>query len=197
MCRLVCCTEQRGRQRCCQRGFDRPAVVTRVKVVPPSVEHDMPEKLLKLAPRESLNATQIWSGLSGLAVVNVSDCVVLGGVSVPVTRLTSAAPNVTGARDGGSSFWTSLEKALVGAPFRRTSASLAAVKHEKSPFKVLHPVDALLVNGGTVKSRRKTLDVDNFVLFAALVRMPVSICGERAKANQRQRDAGQKNKHSD
>ena len=34
-----------------------------------------------LAPRESLKATQTWSGLSGLAVVNVSDCVVLGGVS--------------------------------------------------------------------------------------------------------------------
>ena len=31
-----------------------PAVVTRVKVVPPSLETDRPEKLLEAAPRESL-----------------------------------------------------------------------------------------------------------------------------------------------
>src|SRR6266403_26871 len=35
-------------------GLWPPAVVTRVKVTPPSVEHDMPEKLLLAAPRESL-----------------------------------------------------------------------------------------------------------------------------------------------
>src|SRR5215469_2771572 len=86
------------------------ALVTRVKVMPPSVEHDMPEKLLLLAPRESLNATQTSSGLSGLGIVYVSDCVVLGNVSVPVTRLTSAAPY---ARGTGSSFWISRPKAVV------------------------------------------------------------------------------------
>src|SRR4029077_5273324 len=73
----------------------------------------MPEKLLELAPRESLKATQTWLGSSGFAVVNVSDCVVLGNVSAPVTRLMSPAPYVRGARAGGSSFWTSREKALV------------------------------------------------------------------------------------
>ena len=155
----------------------------------------MPEKLLKLAPRESLKATQIWLGLSGLAVVNVSDCVVLGDVSVPVTRSTSAAPYVRGARGGGSSFWTSWEKALVGEGC--TSAALAAGNHEESPFKALHLVDALLVNRGTVKSRRKTGDVDNFsVLLLRLCELAVS-CGERAKACQRQKDAGQDNKQAD
>src|SRR4029450_5543723 len=94
------------------------ALVIRVKVAPPSVEIDAPEKLLKLAPRESLKATQTWSGLSGLAVVNVSDCVVLGNVSAPVTRLTSAAPYVRGARGDASSFWTSWEKAVEGVPPR-------------------------------------------------------------------------------
>ena len=69
---------------------------------------------------------------------------------------------MSGARGGGSSFWTSLEKALVGAPLGVPPRALAAVKHEKSPVKALHPVDALLVNRGTVKSRRKTWDVDNF-----------------------------------
>src|SRR5262249_22579074 len=72
-------------------------LVTRVNVVPPSVEHEMPEKLLELAPRESLKAMQIWLVLSGLIATIVSDCVVLGNVSAPVTRLTSAAPNVRGA----------------------------------------------------------------------------------------------------
>ena len=101
--------------------------------------------------------------------MNVSDCVVLGNVSVPVTRLTSAAPYVRGARGDGSSFWTSWEKALGGAALGVPPRALAAVKHEESPFKALHPVDALLVNGGTVKSRRKTWDVDNFsVLLLAL-----------------------------
>ena len=101
-----------GSPKVLSNGLRPAAVVTRVKVVPPSVEHDMPEKLLKLAPRESLKATQTWLGLSGFAVVNVSDCVVLGNVSAPVTRLTSAAPYVRGARGDGSSFWTSWEKAL-------------------------------------------------------------------------------------
>ena len=70
--------------------------------------------------------------------------------------------------------------------FRRTSASLAAVKHEKSPFKALHPVDALLVNGGTVKSRRKTLDVDNFSVLSQRWRGVRGNCRERAKPCQRQ-----------
>src|SRR5206468_3747504 len=85
----------------------------RVNVPPPSVESDAPEKLLKLAPRESLKATTTWLGLSGFAVVNVSDCVVLGNVSAPVTRLTSPAPYARGARGDGRSFWTSREKAFV------------------------------------------------------------------------------------
>ena len=49
-------------------------------------------------------------------------------------------------------------------------AALAAVKHEESPFKALHLIDALLVNCGTVESRRKAFDVDNFVFSAALLR---------------------------
>ena len=44
-----------------------------MKVSPPSVEHDMPEKLLLFPHFESLKAAQISSGLSGLAVVYVSD----------------------------------------------------------------------------------------------------------------------------
>src|SRR6266404_4476775 len=50
-----------------------PLVVTRVKVMPPSVEHETPENWLTAAPRESLKATQISSGSSGLAVLYVSD----------------------------------------------------------------------------------------------------------------------------
>src|SRR6266496_910418 len=38
-----------------------------------------------------------WSGLSGLAVVNVSDWVTLGKLSVPVIRSTSVLPNARGA----------------------------------------------------------------------------------------------------
>jgi hypothetical protein len=51
-----------------------------VKVVPPSVETDAPEKLLLAAPRESLKATTIWLGLSGFAHENVSDWVTCGKV---------------------------------------------------------------------------------------------------------------------
>src|SRR5262245_38151118 len=52
---------------------------------------------LALTPRESLKATTIWSGLSGLAEVNVSDWVILGKVSVPVIRSTSVPPYARGA----------------------------------------------------------------------------------------------------
>src|ERR1700745_89969 len=70
-----------------------------MNVLPPSVETDAPEMLMGLAlrPRESLYATTIWLGLSGLAAVYVSDCVTLGEVSVPVTRSTSPAPKASGA----------------------------------------------------------------------------------------------------
>jgi hypothetical protein len=54
------------------------ALVRRVKVLPPSVETDAEEMLigLLLMPRESLKATTISCGLSGLAATNVSDWVV-------------------------------------------------------------------------------------------------------------------------
>src|SRR6266446_2984405 len=57
------------------KGLRPLALVTRVKVVPPSVEHDKPEMSIGFdaTSRESLKATQISSGLSGLAVVYVSD----------------------------------------------------------------------------------------------------------------------------
>ena len=79
---------------------------------------------------------------------------------------------------------------------RRTSVALAAVKHEESPFKTLHLVDALLVNGGTVKPRRQALDIDNFVLLLRL-RGAGGNSGERSKAHQRQNDAGQDYKQTD
>src|SRR5439155_25504555 len=50
----------------------------------------------------------IWLGLSGLAVVNVSDWVTLGKLSAPVIRSTSVLPNAR----GDNSFWASLENAL-------------------------------------------------------------------------------------
>src|SRR6516162_901601 len=59
---------------------------------------------LMLRPRESLYATHTWLGLSGLAVLNVSDWVMLGEVSGPVTRSTSAAPYARGT--GLNSFLT-------------------------------------------------------------------------------------------
>ena len=49
------------------------ALVRRVKVMPPSVEHDTPEKLLGLHASRIVEGDAIWSGLSGLAVVYVSD----------------------------------------------------------------------------------------------------------------------------
>src|SRR4029077_5273323 len=52
---------------------------------------------------------------------------------------------------------------------RRTSASLAAVKHDESPFKALHLVDAQLVNLGTVKARRQDADVDGLGLGVILL----------------------------
>ena len=66
-------------------------------------------------------------------------------------------------------------------------------------MQALHPVDALLVNRGTVKSRWKALDVDNFVLLLQLFLCSWRVggsCGERAKASQRQKDAGQDNEES-
>ncbi len=67
----------------------------------------------------------------------------------------------------------------------------------RSPaFEALHPVDALLVNLGTVKSRRKAWDVDNFVLLLGLCGAG-SNCGERAEASQRQKDAGQEDAQAD
>src|SRR5207237_4747861 len=55
------------------KGLQPLPLVTRVKVSPPSVETDKPEKLLLAAHRESLKAASTWSGLSGLAPVYVSD----------------------------------------------------------------------------------------------------------------------------
>src|SRR5947209_19117459 len=63
--------------------------------------------LLSAQP-DSRSATTIWLGLSGLAVVNVSDWVTLGKLSAPVIRSTSVLPNAR----GDNSFWASLENAL-------------------------------------------------------------------------------------
>src|SRR5207247_1663949 len=75
------------------------AWVRRVKVVPPSVETDAPEMLLLAGQhRESLYATTIWSGLSGLAVLYVSDWVMCTLESVcGLIKCTSAAPYARGA----------------------------------------------------------------------------------------------------
>src|SRR5262245_1479433 len=80
----------------------------------PGISHSRFPSLLGLAltPRESLKATTIWSGLSGLAVVNVSDWVMLGEASVPVIRSTSVLPYTRGA----VRLRTSLEKALAVPP---------------------------------------------------------------------------------
>jgi len=78
----------------------------------------------------------------------------------------------------------------------RTSLCLAAGNHDKASPEALHLVDALLVNRGTVKSRRKALDVDNFVLLLRFCGAGSS-CGERAKACQGEKDAGQDDKQPD
>src|SRR5207244_9230097 len=72
-----------------------------------------PERLMGFGrtPRETLYATTIWLGLSGLAALNVCDWVTWGEVSVPVIRSTSAAPY---ARGGGSSCWTNWENVPKG-----------------------------------------------------------------------------------
>src|SRR5207244_483696 len=74
------------------------AVVTRVKVMPPSVEHDTPEKLLTAAPLGSLKARQISWGWSGLAGVYGSASIVCGGVSVVGTKCAYAARSNCGER---------------------------------------------------------------------------------------------------
>ena len=76
---------------------------------------------------------QTWWGLSGLAVVYVSDWVMFGEVSVPVTRSTSAAPYVRGA---GNSFWTSLDEGIAGEgepPVASPQAIMMASGPESSP----------------------------------------------------------------
>ena len=74
-----------------------------------------------------------------------------------MTKSTSAAPYASGT---GSNFWTSLTKALPGEAEPPVDSPQAIMM---SPaLKAFHPVDALLVNRGTVKSRRKAWDVDNF-----------------------------------
>src|SRR5262249_37863968 len=95
----------------------------RVKVAPPSVETDAPEKLLFAALRESLKATTIWSGVSGLAVGNVSDWIMCGGVSVPVIKSTSLPPYARGA----ITFWTIREEAPLEEPEPPPCASPQAI----------------------------------------------------------------------
>ena len=90
-----------------------------------------------------------------------------------------------------------LNKAREGAEGGPPSAALAAVKHDESPFEALHLVDALLVNGGTVESRRKALDVDNFSSLFQRWRGVRGNCRERAKPCQRQKDAEEENAHAD
>ena len=51
------------------------------------------------------------------------------------------------------------------------------------------------MNRGTVKSRRKSRDVDDCVLLLRFCGKSSS-CGERAKANQREKNAGQDNEES-
>ena len=77
-----------------------------------------------------------------------------------------------------------------------TLLCLAASNHDESGPETLHLVDALLVNGGTVKPRRQALDIDNFVLLLRL-RGAGGNSGERSKTHQRQNDAGQDYKQTD
>ena len=141
------------------------ALVIRLKVSPPSVDIDAPEKLLKLGASRIVESDD---DLIGVIRVGRGECLRLRrvGECLGSSDQVDVPSTIRQGRGDGSSFWTSWEKALVGAPLGYLRV-LAAVKHEKSPFKALHPVDALLVNGGTVKSRRKTLDVDNFSVLCS------------------------------
>src|SRR5262245_21587516 len=90
----------------------------RVKVSPPSLEKDAPEWFAELlpAPLEALKAARIWSGLSGLAVVYVSDWVTEGKFSGggEVIRSTSVPPYAKGLGNLGNRLLTNLEKAVAG-----------------------------------------------------------------------------------
>ena len=118
---------------------------------------DTPEKLTKVGASRIVEGDDTWSGLSGLAVVNVSDCVMLGSGLGAGDQVDVRGTIRQGARGDGSSFWISCEKALAGGSCRATPSALAAGNHDESGPEVLHLVDALLVNRGTVKSRRKSL----------------------------------------
>ena len=60
--------------------------------------------------------------------------------------------------------------------------------------KVVLLVDALLVNGGTIKPGRQKAEIDRpggSFLFLLRLRRTGRICGERARTQQRQKDASQ------
>ena len=106
-------------------------------MAPPSVETDAPEMLIGLALRLVSRCRQrtTWSGLSGLAVVYVSDCVMLGAVSVPVIRFTSAAPYVRDARGDAAVFGQAGTEGIRSG--RCAARHLAAGNHDGAGPEVL------------------------------------------------------------
>ena len=103
---------------------------------------------LTLRPRESLYATTIWLGLSGLLAVNVSDWVTFGEISAPVTRSTSVVPKARGV----NSALNKPRKATRRGS--RASLCLAAVNHDRAGPHVFLLIDAQLVDLGTIKHDR-------------------------------------------
>ena len=128
------------------------ALVTRVKVVPPSVEHDTPEILV------DCRASGVVVGdddLVGVIRVSRSVCLRLGNV-----RRGFGAGDQVNVRGAKCQRRVSacLEKLREGRKGEAAPpvASPQAIMIESGP-QVLLLVDAHFINGGTVKTRRKAV----------------------------------------
>ena len=106
--------------------------------------------------------TTIWLGLSGLALVYVSDCVGCVMLSVPVIRSTSVPPYAS----GGCHCIEKLRKAPKDEGEPPPASPQAIMMSPARKFSCLSIPRSR--NRGTVKSRRKACDVDNFVRLLRL-----------------------------
>lgn len=126
-----------------------------------------------------------------LGVIRVSDSVGLRLDSVGKGAIGADHVNVRSAIRQGfrQQAFDELGEAA-GSRGSYTSRRLAASNQDEVGPEVLHYVDVLLVDLGTVKSRRQALEIDGFgVNFLFLLRLRQ--CGKHAGAQQRQKDAGQ------
>src|SRR5438128_1365799 len=125
--------------------------------------------------------------------VNRTECLRLGNVGISLGA--SDQVNVRGAiHERRQQF---LDKLGEGSSRRSgTSFCLAAENHDRSGPEVLLLIDAQIVNAGTIESGRDQ-GIDGVGCSVILLRLRGARSGERAKAQQREKNTGQENKETD